>query len=219
MRIAAITPIRVGPEELARRQKRYDRLSPGGMAVTLFDLDDPAAPAALDTAEDIRRSEQLVVARARTVSPADYDAVLPDCVLDPGVGVVLDVTVPLVGILQLSTHLLAGVGRRFAAVARNDAIATELAAKARSYGLGDRLSGVTVLGLDVADIPDDSAWAAAIQDAVAGIDADTVVNGCSAVEVHPGQGADIVDPTALALQVLGLAATANLAPRSALAAR
>ena len=221
MRIRAITPIRVGATELARRQRRYRRLSPAAIEVTLVDLGDgPDVPRALETEDDVRRSERLVVAEARRTSAEEFDVVLPDCVLDPGVGVGADTPVPLVGILSLTTHLLARTGARFAAVARNEAIAAELATKVRDYGLADRLTEVRVLGLDVASIPDDSAWADAIGRAVGDLPVATVVNGCSAVELQPHRsGPVIVDPTATALRVLGLVAEAGLAPRAPAAAR
>jgi len=221
VRIRAITPIRVGATELARRQRRYRRLSPAAIEVTLVDLEDgPDVPRALETEDDVRRSERLVVAEARRTNAEEFDVVLPDCVLDPGVGVGADTPVPLVGILSLTAHLLAGTGARFAALTRNEAIAAELAAKVRYYGLADRLTEVRVLGLDVATIPDDSAWADAIGRAVGDLPVATVVNGCSAVELQPHRsGPVIVDPTATALRVLGLVAEAGLAPRAPAAAR
>ncbi len=43
MRVYAVTPIHVSPEELARRQARYDALCPAGLAVELHDV-GPDAP-------------------------------------------------------------------------------------------------------------------------------------------------------------------------------
>ena len=221
MRIAAITPIHVGHAELARRQRRYDRLAPPGVTVHLTDLPgDRTSPRALETGTDIRRSEELVIAHARRVPAADYDLVLPDCVLDPGVGVATDTPLPLLGIFQLAAHLLVAVRGRFAAVTRNEAIAGELSSKARAYGLGDWLTEVRVLGLDVAAIPDDAAWHAAITAAAADVGAETVVNGCSAVDVHlSATGPRVVDPTRAALRVLGSAAELGLVPGPRLGVR
>jgi allantoin racemase len=205
MRIRAITPIHVDADELERRRARYARLAPEGVSVHLDDLGEgPEVPRALDTAEDVRRSESLVLAEARRTDFEAYDAVLPDCVLDPGVGDADDV--PMLGILQLSAHLLASTGQRVTAVARNEPIAAELERKAVGYGLAGQLTNVRVLGLDVTDIADDAAWGAALARGTAGVDAPLVINGCSAVEVgdDAGEGPRVVDPTALALRVLGL---------------
>jgi Asp/Glu/hydantoin racemase len=219
MRIRAITPMYVDAAELERRQRRYDRLAPAGVSVRLDNLGAGSeVPRALDTADDVGRSEALVAAALSQTDPRDFDAALPDCVLDPAVGTPGTVApVPVFGILRLSAHLLAGTGEPFAAVARNDAIADELARKAAEYGFGDRLQEVRVLGLAAADIPDDAAWAAAISRAVVGLNVPAVINGCSAVELSPrgGQGPRVIDPTAAALRVLGLVAELGLAGAAA----
>lgn len=206
LRVRAITPIHVDDAELRRRQQRYDRLAPAGVAIHLDDLgDEPAVPRQLQTEDDVRRSEELVIAEIRRTDAERFDAVLPDCVLDPGVGQVADAPVPVVGLLSLTGHFLAGSGRRFAAVTRNAAIAAELRRKADSYGLADVLTEVRVLGLSVEDIADDRTWAEAVTRAVADLRVGAVFNACSAVEVHEaGSGPRIVDPTAVALRVLGL---------------
>lgn len=205
LRIRAITPIHVDAGELHRRQSRYSRLAPAGVAIRLDDLGaGPAVPRALQTADDIRRSETLVVEEIRRTDPDGFDGVLPDCVLDPGVGLDIGAALPVLGLLRLSTHLLAGVGQPFAAVTRNQAIGAELRRKVDIYGLTSLLCDVRVLGLSVEDIADDDTWAAAIVGSVGDLPVGTVVNGCSAVEVQPAEaGPRIIDPTAAALQVLG----------------
>jgi Asp/Glu/hydantoin racemase len=208
LRIRSITPIHVDVAELERRQRRYDRLAPTNITVQLDDLGDGRhVPRALDTEDDIRRSEQLVIAEIHRTDPNHFDAVLPDCVLDPGVGVITGAPVPVLGLLQLSSHLLASSGQRFAAVTRNSAIADELVRKLTSYGIADTFAGVRILGLSVTDIADDDVWAAAINRSVADLTVNSIINGCSAVEVQvPMAGPSIVDPTATALRVIALAA-------------
>jgi Asp/Glu/hydantoin racemase len=198
VRITAITPMRVTAAELSRRQARYDRLAPPPLRVRLLNLDDPAAPAALETAADIRRSEELVAAAIERLDPATCDAVLPDCVLDPAV----TRDGPVFGILRLTAGFLTGCGLRFGAVTRNAAIGAELADRLRAYGLDGLFAGNRVLGLDAAAIADDARWHAAVGRAAAGLDARVVINGCSAVDVAPGR---VIDPTALALRLIALA--------------
>lgn len=217
MRIKAITPMRVGAEEIDRRQERYDRLAPAGMSVTLFDLPaGPDTPTALDTDDDIRASERLVVEAALDTDPTRFDAILPDCVLDPGVPE-LDQRSPLpvLGITRLAAGLLASLGRPFAAVTRNEAIGRELAAVIARYGLA-HFAGVEVLGLSVTAIADDVVWSAAVADVAAAsarAGVATILNGCSAVELTgTATAVPIVDPTALALQLVGLAATRGYLP-------
>lgn len=204
MRVRAVTPIHVDAAELARRQRRYDRLAPDDVTVELADLgDSPEVPRALETADDVRRSEALLVATLQTTDPGVYDAFLPDCVLDPGAQALGPV--PVLGLLRLSGHLLAAAGQPFAAVARNQAIADELWSRLELYGLAARCAQVRVLGLSVDDIDDDATWAEAVGAAVADLEVGAVINGCSAVDVSPeGSGPRVLDPTATALRVLGL---------------
>lgn len=201
MRIFSVTPINVGPEELARRQARYDELLPAGVTLDLTDI-GPAAPAALDTAEDIDASTKAVVAALRS-APAGYDLLLPDCVLDPGVDELAD-ELPVVGLLQLSLGWQVLRGRRTGMVARNDAIAAELMERARVYGWEEHVSGVEVLGLQVDAIADHRQWDRALDAALDRFDpsVSTVINGCSAVPVSSQANVTLVDPTALALRLI-----------------
>jgi allantoin racemase len=208
MRIYAVTPIHVGADELARRQVRYDALCPPGLQVELHDI-GPDAPRALDTAEEVRESERRVI-DALTAAPVGYDALLPDCVLDPGVEQ-LRGRLPAVGILRLSMGWQVLTGRRVGAVARNKAIADELAGKVTAYGWSGSFTGVRVLDLDVHAIADTQRWNDAVGAALESLGHDgaaAVINGCSAVDVPPGSSSPVqlVDPTALALRVLAAGA-------------
>jgi Asp/Glu/hydantoin racemase len=208
--VNATTPIHVGPQELTRRQQRYDRLAPPGLAVRLHDL--PAdAPAALETAADIERSERFVPAAMAAVPLGDFAAALPDCVLEPGAGPDgAELSMPLHGILRLTCGFLAGAGAPFGAVARNPAIAAELTRKVVAYGFARSFVGAVVLDLDVGAIADPVLWNAALTAAVRGLaaaGAAAVVNGCSAVDVSAADlPAAVVDPTELALGLLGTGA-------------
>lgn len=207
MRIYAVTPIHVDAEELARRQARYEALSPPGVEVVLHDI-GPDAPRALNTDAQVRESETLVVAALRS-APAGFDALLPDCVLDPGVADLAGtLPVPVLGLLRLSLGWAVLTGRKSAAVARNKAIADEIVARAQVYGWSADLLGVEVLDLDVHAIADTSRWAGTLGAAVGTLAAGgarSVINGCSAVDLPPGVSlpARVVDPTALALRLIG----------------
>lgn len=217
VRIKAITPIRVGEAELARRQARYDALCSPGLEVELVDLPDrPGVPGRLDSAGDIRASEGFVIEEASRTDPARHDAVLPDCVLDPGLDrLERECPVPAFGILKLSAGLLVSLGHRFAAFTRNRPIGEELRDRLETYGILQHFERVEVLDLAFEDIADDEGWNAALREAgkrFSGLPTTAVINGCSAVEVRPRSGnVAVVDPTRLALSSLGLAAVEGLA--------
>jgi allantoin racemase len=210
MRIKAITPIRVTDEELRRRQERYRRLSPPGVEVVLVNLPDgPGVPRALESEDDLVSSDRLVAEEALRTDRADYDAILPDCVLDPGLPTIAnDGRIPVFGILKLSAGLLHAMDRSFAAVARNRIIAGELERCIDRYGMREGFNGVDLLDLSFEDIADDAKWHDAlmgVRDRLTQGPVRTILNGCSAVEVtdddHP---VAVFDPTRLALRLIGV---------------
>lgn len=214
MKVRAITPIRVGAEELARRQARYDRLAPAGWEVTVEDMPE-GGPVQLGTPEDLASSEEVGVGVGLSTARIDFDAVLPDCVLDPGVlRIQAEADVATLGLTRLSAVFLASLGVRFGVVTRNQVIADEYAATIERYGIGYAFGGAYVLGLSVEDIADTALWNRALLEAAKSAKADGVtvlLNGCSAVEVTVvAAGVTVVDPTALALKVAGLGAAERL---------
>lgn len=206
MRVRAITPIAVSADELERRRSRYRDLSPAGVTIDLENLD--GGPPQLDSAAAIEASNALVLEAAAATDPARHDLVLPDCVLDPAVERGVPTPVPVAGILALTGRYLASLGTRFAVVTRNRPIADELEARLVAYGLDRHLAGVHVLDLDIEAIADDRRWNEALRPVVADASrrgVGVVVNGCSAVEVDLAAGVSVVDPTRLALRLLGVA--------------
>lgn len=207
MKVRSITPILVPDEELRRRQERYDRLAPPGMEIHLENLSGTAVPRQLATVEDVDASNRLVLDMALATDPGSFDIVLPDCVLDPAVGRGVDEPVPIVGMLALGAAHLRGLGLRYSAVTRNTAIGDELADRIAAYGLDDAFAGVDVLDLDLDAIRDERRWQESLAPArqrAAERGTGAIINGCSAVNLpDEGGGAAVVDPTQLALRLLG----------------
>jgi Asp/Glu/hydantoin racemase len=206
MRLVGITPIVVSVRELRRRQARYAELAPGGVTIDLVNLKD--GPTRLETSGEIRSSEDLVYEQVIRMDVGDHDGVFLDCVLDPALErlqAYLDI--PVFGITNLVSSFLGSLGLQMAAVARNGSIADELDARIEAFGWADRFTGVLVLDLSLEDISDTDLWNATVSERMAAGDldeVDVVINGCSAVEVHPTGGPTVLDPTALALRLIGL---------------
>jgi allantoin racemase len=207
VRIYAVTPIHVPAEELARRQARYDALSPVGLSVHLHDI-GPDAPRALDTEQQVRESDELVTAALRN-APDEADALMPDCVLDPGVAALSgELDRPVFGLLRTSLAWGAITGRSVGAVTRNEPIAAELRRQVENYGMADSFTGVEVLELDVDAIHDAGRWAASLHEVVERMGqagAGDLLNGCSAVDL-PAEAASwpvrVIDPTMLELRLI-----------------
>lgn len=205
MHIWSVTPVHVPPEELARRQERYDRISPPGLRVHLHDV-GPDAPRSLETERDVRASEECVV-RALQDVPDGYDAVLPDCVLDPGVARLQESSaLPVLGILRLNLAHAVAVAAPTAAVVRNDVIADEMRAVSRAYGWSDVLTEVAVVDLAFEAVAEGGPWQAELDrvaEGLAGTGVRRLLNGCSAVEtpVRDGARVQVYDPVARALRL------------------
>lgn len=203
MRILAITPIHVGTEELARRQERYERLSPAGVEVTVVDL--PAhAPTALNTDEDVLASDEFVAA-VMAANRADYDLVLPDCVLDPAFAPSNDDDAAR-GLLHQAVTSVTKSGEPYGVIVRNQAIAKELRRRLVEYGMEGDLVDIHVMDLPFEAVTNHEMWNAAMTEAVTALaqrGARSVINGCSAVDVdEEGLGVRVVDPTQEALEAL-----------------
>ncbi|TDD92583.1 hydantoin racemase [Actinomadura darangshiensis] len=209
MRALAVTPIHLPPDEIRRRQARYDRLAPPGLSIELRDV-GPSAPGSLDDEASIRASEREVAAALARGGGEGWDLAFPDCVLDPAVpdGPALDQGVHVNGLLKLSSMHLAAMNVRFGAVVRNEAIGAELGRRLKGYGLEAYVAGIAILELPFDAIADTGAWNAALgeaADALAAAGATAVLNGCSAVDVEDGRfAARVVDPTELALRLMPL---------------
>ena len=207
LHVHAVTPIHIDAQELARRQARYHALSPRGLVIELHDV-GPGAPRALDSEQDIRDSEGLVSA-ALERAPDHADALLADCVLDPGVRELsARLERPVFGLLRTTLTWAALAGRPSGAATRNTAIAEELARQVRGYGLDAGFTGVEVLDLGVEATCQGTAWADALR-AVAGragaAGAADLLNGCSAVDLPADATCwpvRVLDPTARALALV-----------------
>lgn len=214
MRLRGVPPLILQPDELARRQAHYTELAPAPIEIEMVNLTH--GPRTLETDADVRWSEDEVYAEAMRTRWDDYDAVLLDCVLDPALERLEDsAPKPVIGITRVTAGYLAGLGHRFAAVARNEAIAKELGARLVDFGHEGRLATVEVLNLSFEDIARPESWHAALSPIVERLGpgtVDSVVNGCSAVEVREGDGPRVVEPMALALELTAAAARRGLLP-------
>ena len=216
MKLRAVAPLVLEPDEVARRQEHYAALAPAPLTIELVNLTH--GPRRLETDEDVRWSEDEVYNEVLRTPWADYDGVLLDCVLDPALERLEDdAPVPVIGITRVTAGYLAGLGHRFAAVARNRAIATELRQRLLDFGHEARLAAVEILDLSFEAIARPENWHAALEPIVERLgpgSIDSVLNGCSAVEVRPAEGPVVVEPMALALELTAAAAARGLLPTS-----
>lgn len=203
MKIVSITPIHVTAAELERRQQRYNRIAPAGVTVELHNLSQNS-PAALDSPTDVVASDASVKNDIAGSDQADFDFLMPDCVLDPGFR--KGEGEQVVGMLDSVLADLTAQGHRIGAVTRNEAIGAELERRVTEYGFANSYAGREVLNLSFDAINDEELWHAALTTAVdnlAAAGATIVINGCSAVNVEQGRiKLPVVDPAELALKIM-----------------
>ena len=210
LRVKAIAPLRLDDEEMVRRQARYSALGGSGMEIVLFNLEGENAPLRFDSFEEIDASERLTWEEISRTASDQFDAVLPDCVLDPGLEKAADAPVPAYGILRLAAGHLYSLGRPYAAVTRNDVIGQVLEEKVAGYGFSSVLVGREVLDIDFCFVAEGAGWnesMAPIARKLADRGVTALLNGCSAVDIENRtlEGVAVIDPTEMALEVLGLA--------------
>ncbi len=210
LRVKAIAPLRLDDEEMVRRQLRYSALAGPEMEIVLFNLEGDNAPLRFDSFEEIDASERLTWEEISRTSPDRFDVVLPDCVLDPGLEKAAEAPVPAYGILRLAAGNLYSLGRPYAAVTRNDVIGQVLEEKVAGYGFSSVLVGREVLDIAFCFVSEGSGWneaMAPIARKLADRGVTALLNGCSAVDIENRtlEGVAVIDPTEMALSVLGLA--------------
>lgn len=204
MKLIAITPIKVTEAELARRQKRYQRIAPEGLEIELLNLAMPTAPTSLDQESDIRKSDLGVSESLHALPSDEFDFAMPDCVLDPGYR--QGGSNQVLGMLEKVVSDLAAKGESIGAVTRNAPIGEELIRRIKEYGYGNNFAGLAVLQLSFDAIDDEVLWHKALEiavDELAQKGATVVINGCSAVNVNQGSlKLPVIDPAAYALNLL-----------------
>ncbi len=210
LRVKAIAPLRLDETEMVRRQARYSALAGPEMEIVLFNLEGKNAPLRFDSFEEIEASERLTWEEISRTDPERFDAVLPDCVLDPGLDKAADAPVPAYGILRLAAGHLHSLGRPYAAVTRNDVIGQVLEEKVAGYGFSSVLMGREVLDIDFCFVSEGAGWneaMAPVARKLADRGVTALLNGCSAVDIENRtlEGVAVIDPTEMALAVLGLA--------------
>lgn len=94
-----------------------------------------------------------VIASARQAEADGVDAIIIDCVGDPGLhGAREAVSIPVIGPGEAGMHLAATLGHRFGVVTISDRVRPLLERNVLLYGLRDRLASVQAVDIGVLDI-------------------------------------------------------------------
>lgn len=214
MRIRAVTPIiteSFGPMII----EEFTRVARPDTEISNVFLD--SGPASLESAYDEAVAVPDTVAKVRQAEREGVDAVIINCMGDPGLDAAREVaSIPVIGPCEASMHVAAMLGHRFSVLGVLDRIIPQFERQAQKYGVKDKLATVRSIDLPVLDLEKgrERFVARAVDEAVEAIEEDgahVIVLGCTglaglAKQIENGlreRGYDIpvIDPASAALKV------------------
>lgn len=183
MKIRIVTPITTpgvtSPDEFA---------AVVGPDVTLEQVSVERGAASLESRFEDSLAAPEVVLCSIVAEREGADAIVVDCLGDPGVAAAREVvSIPVVGPMSASAHLIAGLGHRFTIVTVSDALEASLYSLVRAYGLERELCSIRGIDTPVLDLYDDHGavagdLASAAIEAVERDGAHAVLLGCTGMK-------------------------------------
>lgn len=158
-------------------------LRPRGFSFDLVSI--AAGPQSIEGHFDDALAAPFVAIEAMRAEREGMDAVIIDCMGDPGLMAAREVVdIPVIGPGEATMHFAAMVGHRFSCLTVLDNLRPIFFAHAQNYGLRDKLASVRAINLPVLDLEADTAAVSSLLfgEAVAAIDndhADTIILGCT----------------------------------------
>lgn len=152
LRIRIITPLcDVSEEQRRATLAEVAQFAELGIEFDIVTL--AAGPASIENPIDDALAAPQVVIEASKAEQAGIDAIIIDCMGDPGLMSAREVvSIPVVGPGEASLHLAAMMGRRVGCVSVVDSVRPMLLAHARAYGLAEKLVSVRTIDLPVLEI-------------------------------------------------------------------
>jgi len=145
MKIKAIAPALRDEEQRKEIEAAYRRCVGKNVVV---DLVTTRGPGRFETRADELISEYCIFEEGKKARQEGYDAVMPDCVMDPAVEAIRDSTGLLtLGPLRVSVNIGSLVGPRFSLVARNEFVLGRLKSKVACYGFESNIASAQCLDL------------------------------------------------------------------------
>jgi allantoin racemase len=153
IRVRVINPVitRSWEEETG---EAYRRAAGPGTAISVASLD--WGPASIESYRDHALAVPDILHKAVAAEREGADAVIVDCMGDPGVYAARElVDIPVVGPAEASMHLAAMLGHRFSVLSVLDTRAPMMEDQAARYGLRGRLASVRAFNIPVLALADD----------------------------------------------------------------
>ena len=214
MRIRAVTPIiteSFGPLIL----EEFARVARSDTEISNVSLD--SGPASVESAYDEAVAAPDTVAKVRQAEREGMDAVIINCMGDPGLDAAREVvSIPVIGPCEASMHLAAMLGHRFSVLGVLDRVIPQFEHQAQKYGVKDKLASVRSIDLPVLELEKgrEQFVARAVDKAVEAIEEDgahVIVLGCTGLAGlaqqienalgERGYDVPVIDPASTALKI------------------
>ncbi|HWJ72333.1 MAG TPA: aspartate/glutamate racemase family protein [Kaistia sp.] len=195
-----------------------------GIVVSYSQIDH--GPASIESEYEIAMSVPGTIAKAIEAESEGVDAIVIDCMGDPGLRAVREVvSIPVLGPAETAMHVAAMLGHRFSVVTVMRRLRAQFENEAAVYGLSTKLASVRHVDIPVLALEDDlvETRARLVEQAVLAVEVDgaeAVIFGCTgllgcAAAVREGllaRGIDIpvVDPIPTAVAVAAALARVGL---------
>jgi allantoin racemase len=174
-------------------------------------------PASIESAYDEAVAVPDILSRVRAAEEGGMDAVVLDCMADPGLEAAREaVFIPVVGPAQVSMHLAAALAHRFAVITALRQTIPWVEQQIEGYGLAERLASVRAVDIPVLEMENDvpGLLGAVVEEAARAVVEDgahIIVPGCTgmiglAPAVQEGlarQGCEVpvIEPAAVATKM------------------
>jgi allantoin racemase len=204
----------------------FEPLARADTQVSQTEID--VGPASIESAFDEALALPDTIAKIVQAERDGVDAVVIDCMGDPGMDAGREATgIPVLGPAQTAMHLAALLGHRFSVVTVLDAVIPLIEDLAGKYGLKDKLASVRSVDIPVLELDDHARLVRALADesvkAVVEDGAHAIVFGCTGMrgcaaglkadlEARGYPGIPVIDPVIAAFKLAEALVDLGLAP-------
>jgi len=152
-RIRVIIPV-VGEHWIAPVQEAYGRAGRPGTEISAVALD--RGPASIESGRDEALAIPGVLSRVRAAEAEGMDAVVLDCMADPGLDPARELaSIPIIGPAQAAMHLAAMLAHRFSVITVLEQGIPGVHRQIRRYGLAGKVASVRAINIPVLEMGED----------------------------------------------------------------
>ncbi len=153
-----VDPLTSGSEPFLKDRKEYSKYI-SRLSNNFINLEAKVVESGMVSVENFTDEAVNSIPILRAIKSFDqskYDAIILDCMGDPGLDAAREITdIPVLGPLESSAHVASIVGDMFGIVSIADSMNSSYIFALKKYGLNDKLIGIKSLNIPVLDIDKD----------------------------------------------------------------